>query len=164
MIIGEIPLFKSINNQPVYFLRLKLSNAIQSLVSRNFYWLHPTPGNYKQLGDVFRSNKIDVVTRTSATKTGDAYKVRVVVENSNWVALNKVVVAFALRFCVRDASATGVDKRILPVFYSDNWFSLCPYESTAIDISFKVSGPNVRPLLFLSGWNVTERMVHFQAS
>lgn len=56
-IIGEIPLFQSINNQPVYFLLLKLYNSNRVLVSRNFYWLHPTPGNYKQLGDVFQSSK-----------------------------------------------------------------------------------------------------------
>jgi len=71
------------------------------------------------------------------------------------------VVAFALRFCVRDANATGVDKRILPVFYSDNWFSLVPYESATIDISFKVSEAHILPQLVLSGWNVAERIVPF---
>jgi len=81
MIIGEVPLFKSINKQPVYFLLLKLSNSTQTLVSRNFYWLHPTPGNYKQLGQAYRSNKIDVQTTTTATVNDGSYKIQVVVKN-----------------------------------------------------------------------------------
>ncbi|KAG0564645.1 hypothetical protein KC19_8G127800 [Ceratodon purpureus] len=160
-IVGEIPLFKTINDQPVYFLRLKLNGVDHGLISRNFYWLHPTPGNYKQLGGVFRDNKIDVVTKATSTRSGDMISIRVVVENTNWLALGKVVVAFGMRFFVTDGSATGVDKRILPVHYSDNWFSLIPNESMTVDISFKVSSPSVRPQLMLRGWNVVERMVHF---
>lgn len=76
-------------------------------------------------------------------------------------AQDGVVVAFALRFSVRDGNSTGVDKRILPVFYSDNWFSLVPYETATIDISFKVSRAHVLPQLVLSGWNVTERIIPF---
>ena len=106
--------------------------------------------------------KIDVVTKATATVIGNIYNIHVTVENSNWLALGKLVVAFGLRFFVKDGNATGIDKRILPVFYSDNWFSLVPHESMAMDISFKVSGPHVRPQLMLRGWNVAERMVwHF---
>jgi len=74
-------LFKSINKQPVYFLLLKLSNSSQALVSRNFYWLHPTPGNYKQLGQAYRSNKIDVLTTATAIINEGSYKIQVVVKN-----------------------------------------------------------------------------------
>jgi len=81
MIIDVVPLFKSINKEPVYFLLLKLSNSSQTLVSRNFYWLHPTPGNYKQLGQAYRSNKIDVLTTATATIKEESYNIRVVVKN-----------------------------------------------------------------------------------
>lgn len=64
--------------------------------------------------------KIDVVTKATATVTGNIYNIHVTVENSNWLALGKLVVAFGLRFFVKDGNATGIDKRILPVFYSDN--------------------------------------------
>ncbi|KAK9137293.1 hypothetical protein Sjap_007887 [Stephania japonica] len=44
------------------------------------------------------------------------------------------------------------DTRILPVHYSDNYFSLVPGETMNVDISFDAS-PGVTPNVMLHGWN-----------
>ncbi|KAK8961879.1 Mannosylglycoprotein endo-beta-mannosidase [Platanthera guangdongensis] len=46
------------------------------------------------------------------------------------------------------------DTRILPVHYSDNYFSLVPGEATTINISFEAAG--VTPRVVLRGWNYNE--------
>ncbi|XP_020578190.1 mannosylglycoprotein endo-beta-mannosidase-like [Phalaenopsis equestris] len=64
-------------------------------------------------------------------------------------------VAFFLHFSVHAAKKVeeeADDTRILPVHYSDNYFSLVPGESMAINISFEVP-QGVTPRVVLHGWN-----------
>ncbi|KAK3200263.1 hypothetical protein Dsin_023678 [Dipteronia sinensis] len=64
-------------------------------------------------------------------------------------------VAFFLHFCVHSSSIdhkVGEDTRILPVHYSDNYFSLVPGEVMPIKISFEVPS-GVSPRVTLHGWN-----------
>nr|DAD19492.1 TPA_asm: hypothetical protein HUJ06_020955 [Nelumbo nucifera] len=64
-------------------------------------------------------------------------------------------VAFFLHFSVhaaRKEGKEGEDTRILPVHYSDNYFSLVPGETMPITISFEVP-PGVTPRVTLRGWN-----------
>ncbi|KAI0497438.1 hypothetical protein KFK09_020663 [Dendrobium nobile] len=72
------------------------------------------------------------------------------------VAGSDTGVAFFLHFSVHDGTAvdeaTNGDTRILPVHYSDNYFSLVPGESTTINISFEVP-QGVTPRVVLQGWN-----------
>lgn len=63
-------------------------------------------------------------------------------------------VAFFLHFSV-NASKTDHkdgDTRILPVHYTDNYFSLVPGEALPIKFSFEVP-PGVTPRVTLKGWN-----------
>ena len=46
----------------------------------------------------------------------------------------------------------GEDMRVLPVHYSNNYFSLVPSEVMPIKITFKVP-PGVTPRVTLHGWN-----------
>ena len=57
--------------------------------------------------------------------------------------------ALEVRLTLRDA-ATG--KRILPVYYDDNYFSLLPGESREFRIETSVIAD--KPQLDLTGWNV----------
>lgn len=70
-----------------------------------------------------------------------------------------VGVAFFLHFSVH-ASKTeqkeGEDTRILPVHYSDNYFSLVPGETMSINLTFEVPS-GVSPRIILDGWNYEER-------
>ncbi|MCD7453754.1 hypothetical protein HAX54_021987 [Datura stramonium] len=64
-------------------------------------------------------------------------------------------VAFFLHFSVHASKKEhkkGEDTRILPVHYSDNYFSLVPGEVMTITISFEVP-PGVTPRVTLHGWN-----------
>ena len=64
-------------------------------------------------------------------------------------------VAFSLYFSVHASEPghkEGEDSRILPVHYSDNYFSLVPGEVMPIKISFEVP-PGVTPRIRLHGWN-----------
>ncbi|GKA82146.1 mannosylglycoprotein endo-beta-mannosidase [Tanacetum coccineum] len=64
-------------------------------------------------------------------------------------------VAFFLNFSVHASNKDhkkGEDTRILPVHYSDNYFSLVPGEEMAVTISFEVP-MSVTPRVSLHGWN-----------
>ncbi|GJY39047.1 mannosylglycoprotein endo-beta-mannosidase [Tanacetum coccineum] len=64
-------------------------------------------------------------------------------------------VAFFLNFSVHASNKDhkkGEDTRILPVHYSDNYFSLVPGEEMAVTISFEVP-MGVTPRVSLHGWN-----------
>lgn len=66
-----------------------------------------------------------------------------------------VGVAFFLHFSVhalKKDHEEGEDTRILPVHYSDNYFSLVPGEGMPIKISFEVPS-GVTPRITLHGWN-----------
>lgn len=63
-------------------------------------------------------------------------------------------VAFFLRFSVHNAETEKQDTRILPVHYSDNYFSLVPGESMSFKISFAApAGIKKSPRVMLRGWN-----------
>lgn len=63
-------------------------------------------------------------------------------------------VAFFLHFSVHAAKnkELGEDTRILPVHYTDNYFSLVPGEAMTVSISFKAPS-GVTPTVRLHGWN-----------
>ncbi|RLM99468.1 mannosylglycoprotein endo-beta-mannosidase [Panicum miliaceum] len=66
-------------------------------------------------------------------------------------------VAFFLHLSVHTSGSSTArekytDTRILPVHYSDNYFSLTPGEKTSIDISFEAP-PGSSPRVVLRGWN-----------
>ncbi|XP_038715289.1 mannosylglycoprotein endo-beta-mannosidase-like isoform X1 [Tripterygium wilfordii] len=66
-----------------------------------------------------------------------------------------VGVAFFLHLSVHVSKTDykeGEDSRILPVHYSDNYFSLVPGEVMPINLSFDVP-PGVTPTVLLKGWN-----------
>ncbi|CAI8603446.1 unnamed protein product [Vicia faba] len=71
-------------------------------------------------------------------------------------------VAFFLHFSIHASSKDrkeGEDTRILPVHYSDNFFSLVPGEAMTIDISFE-SPLGVAPRVTLNGWNYHGQTIH----
>lgn len=212
--IIEMKYPKSKNPKPVYFLLLKLYNKSDyGILSRNFYWLHLSGGDYKLL-EPYRNRKVPLKTTSEVFIKGSTYEVHMRVQNtskkpSSLSYLNNFItrqndgdfdissldpeygktdekhriglfqrisrrvteeagslkvketngsdvgVAFFLHFSVH-ASKTdhkvGEDTRILPVHYSDNYFSLVPGESLPIKISFEVP-PGVTPRVSLHGWN-----------
>ncbi|KAK7277929.1 hypothetical protein RJT34_22948 [Clitoria ternatea] len=75
---------------------------------------------------------------------------------------NNAGVAFFLHFSVHAVNRDhkeGEDTRILPVHYSDNYFSLVPGETMTINISFEVPS-GVTPRVTLHGWNYHGKTIH----
>nr|AEN70941.1 beta-mannosidase [Gossypium schwendimanii] len=215
--ISEMKYPKSKNPKPVFFLLLKLYHVSNySIVSRNFYWLHVSGGDYKLL-EPYRNKRIPLKITSKTFIKGSSYEVEMKVLNkskkpdpktltykNNFAVRNddsdfdmtslkpipdtrtdlkqptglfqrlyrqfsresdglRVAeingsdggVAFFLNFSVHGAKLEheeGEDSRILPVHYSDNYFSLVPGEEMSIKISFKVP-PGVSPRVALRGWN-----------
>lgn len=224
--IIEMKYPKSKNPKAVYFLLLKLYNKSDyGVLSRNFYWLHLSGGNYKLL-EPYRSKKIPLKITSRVLIEGSTYEIQMHLQNTskkpdslslvledfqntsknNFIAgagngdydttatvpvysgteekrgtglfqricsrfskeaddaglkvvnMNgaEVGVAFFLHFSVHASKKEhkeGEDTRILPVHYSDNYFSLVPGETMPITISFKVP-PGVTPRVTLNGWNI----------
>lgn len=64
-------------------------------------------------------------------------------------------VAFFLQLSVHTSKKVeeeGEDTRILPVHYSDNYFSLVPGEVTSVTLKFEVP-QNATPRVVINGWN-----------
>ena len=214
--IVEMNYPKSKNPKPVYFLLLKLySVSDHRIISRNFYWLHLSGGDYKLL-EPYRKKKIPLKITSNTMIEGSTYKIQMQVKNTSkglysksstfehsstarlsnvsygtdslecvhsgadkeheldWfkriqrcfagksdglkvyeISGDDVGVAFFLQFSVHNSKEDykeGEDTRILPVHYSDNYFSLVSGEVMPIEITFEVS-PGVTPLVTLHGWN-----------
>ncbi|GAB2218725.1 hypothetical protein Drorol1_Dr00001954 [Drosera rotundifolia] len=205
---------KSKSMKPVYFVLLKLYRmSDDGILSRNFYWLHGSGGDY-QLLELYKKKRVPLKITSTASIKGSTYDLRMHVQNiskkpdqnnrlfknffcpkvyngdydtssveaanvatekrengalqmiSSYFSRGKndprvvktdgsdVGVAFFLHFSVNATKEhrDGEDTRILPVHYSDNYFSLVPGEKMTINIKFEVP-PGVTPRVTLHGWN-----------
>ncbi|KAL8088663.1 hypothetical protein AgCh_038441 [Apium graveolens] len=210
--IMEMKYPKSKRPKPVYFLLLKFYNVSdESILSRNFYWLHPPGGDYKSL-EPYRKKTVPLKITSLTMIRGSSYEMRMHVQNTskkpdskNLLYKNNFVdrkgdndydssssepalshdeqqvnivqriyrkfsgepnglrtveingsetgVAFFLHFSVhalKKDQREGEDTRILPVHYSDNYFSLVPGEVMTITLSFEVSS-DATPRVTLQG-------------
>jgi mannosylglycoprotein endo-beta-mannosidase len=121
------------------FLSLQLLDEKKQVISDNFYWYPDEVGNYTGVEAL-----APAPLKTNATQLGKG-KIEVTLTNP---VTNTV--AFFNRITLVDANKK---ERILPVFYSDNYFSIVPggqkkiiidYESAAAPLII-VEGQNVRP-------------------
>ena len=132
----------------VYFVDLRLSNREGQVVSTNFYWL--TTGDYRPLLGL-------VPAKIEATGTlalaGERWEATVTLVNAAGQP-----VAFWIRLQVL---TSGGLKRVLPVFYRDNYISLIPGERRDISIDFAAADvpPGETPEIWLEGWNVARSQV-----
>lgn len=214
--VVEMKYPKSENPKPVYFLLLKLyKKSDYGILSRNFYWLHLSSGDYNLL-EPYKKRKIPLKITSKVFIEGSTYKIQMHVQNTSKIPDSKLLslkygstasqrdvsfntesletinggtgkeqevglfkricrsaagkndefrvaeinghdvgVAFFLHFSVHASKREhkeGEDTRILPVHYSDNYFSLVPGEVMPIRISFEVP-PGVTPRITLHGWN-----------
>ena len=139
-----IPIKKEIDElrkQEGVFLVLRLSDINKQILSENFYWLPDSTGYYSGL------QKIKPAAVTMTAKQLSTGKIEVAINNqSNGTAafFNRVSLVNAL-----------TKKRILPVFYSDNYISLLPGQQKIIRLEYTPSDTKV--MVSLSGWNVKEQ-------
>jgi len=125
----------------ISFIVLNLKNDSDHIISRNIYWLS-SDGVYKSMNDLHETSVI--VNLLKEEKARNEIKWTVQVTN------NSDKLAFFIR-----PQLMRNGEEILPSFWSENYFSLAPSESTTITVSAPMAVlNNVLPVIQVSGWNV----------
>jgi Glycosyl hydrolase 2 galactose-binding domain-like/Exo-beta-D-glucosaminidase Ig-fold domain/Malectin domain/Glycosyl hydrolases family 2/Glycosyl hydrolases family 2, TIM barrel domain len=134
------------NLSAVHFVKLELRDARDRLLSENFYW-RALPGDEDNFTAL---NKLPTVALDLEAKRHDTDgQCRLDARVTNPTLEVALMAHWQLR---RQQSR----KRVLPVFYSDNYVSLLPGESKHLTVEAAVADLGGEPpLLVVDGWNVT---------
>jgi exo-1,4-beta-D-glucosaminidase len=146
-----------------FFAKLQMFDAAGKLVSNNFYWLSAKEDtlDWKKRQDTVYTPQAEFAdltgleslpkTAVSVERTGDENHgktavVVVTVKNPN----DSVAFMTHLRLVNKDGSD------LVPVFWSDNYFTLLPHEETQVWAEYDTAGLNGwKPGILCDGWNVT---------
>jgi len=133
---------------PLYFIKLDLADASGNPLSSNFYWQHVAQDQFEGLMDL---PTVMLDAEASARPEGDKTIVTVTLHNgTSHVAL--------LSHLQLHQKKSG--QRVLPVFYSDNYISLVPGESSTVSIEAATKDLQADlPLIELDGYNVDVKPV-----
>jgi len=145
-----------------YFLKLELRDAAGKLVSDNFYWLSTkvdtldwtkrndtdyTP--QKEFGDLTGLNGLEKA-RLAITKAMH------VSGPKRWMTVSVENKGEGVAFMVHPRLTRGNGgEDVVPVFWSDNYFSLLPGEKKSVTAKFDISSlADAAPELVVEGWNI----------
>lgn len=127
------------------FLCLQIFDKNKNKLSENIYWIADAKGNYSGLQKMEPSS-----VQTSARKIAEG-KIEVTLTNPA-----KMPLAFFNRISLVDPAT---NKRILPVFYSDNYISVLPGDQKKITMEY-VPGKGAQAVVVsVTGWNVHEQLI-----
>ncbi|MGX5853672.1 glycoside hydrolase family 2 protein [Dyadobacter jiangsuensis] len=126
------------------FLSLRLLNLDRKPVSDNLYWLPDAAGKYSGLQTMPDSKA------TATARIVSSGKVEVTLQNPANAPL-----AFFNRIALVDPNTK---KRILPVFYDDNYVSVLPGESKTVLLEYTAKN-GLTPVVSVEGWNAKEQLV-----
>jgi len=122
---------------------MELLDKDKKIISQNIYWLANDKGEYSGLQKLPASQLQTLARQISAGK--------VVVTLTNPAG---APVAFFNRLSLVDGQG---GKRLLPVFYSDNYVSVLPGTQRMVVIDYDVKQYPILPSLSISGWNLKEQ-------
>jgi exo-1,4-beta-D-glucosaminidase len=144
-----------------YFLKLTLTDARGSLVSRNFYWLstkadvlnwdkstwYYTPTtSFADMTALQQLSPVKLSASGHVSRQGTTEEARVVVRNPS----SKLAFFIHLKM-TRERDG----EEVLPVLWEDNYFELMPGESRELTVSYQSKELNgSRPFLNVEGWNI----------
>jgi hypothetical protein len=126
------------------FVDLELLDHNKNILSQNIYWLADTTGNYSGLQHLPASQ-----VQTTAKQVSPGKVIVTLTNPAN------APVAFFNRLSLVDAD----HKRLLPVFYSDNYISVLPGEQKTITMDYDTKQYAQTPSVSISGWNKKEEIV-----
>jgi beta-mannosidase len=133
---------------PLYFIKLDLTDASGKLLSTNFYWQHVAQDQFDGL-----ANLPPVVLDAEATSRIEGENTLLTVTLHNHT--NHVALQSHLQLHQKKSG-----RRVLPVFYSDNYISLVPGESSTVTIEAATETfEGDLPLIELDGYNVDVKPV-----
>lgn len=128
----------------VTFVILNLKDTSGRVVSHNSYWLSGN-NDYKQMNDMPETTVQVKVLKSEKIKSENRWKVQITNTTDR--------VAFFIRLQLLQSG-----EEILPSFWSGNYFTLAPSESTTVTVScpaIKLNGN--KPAIKISGWNVNQQ-------
>jgi hypothetical protein len=121
-----------------HFVRLELRDKAGQLLSENFYWHAREEEQLREL------NTLPSLMLEAGLRRANGSAIAVVTNTGAAPALE-------VHLTLRDAST---NERILPAYYSDNYFTLMPGESRKIQIDASLPG---QCSVSVDGWNVTPK-------
>ena len=127
------------------FLDLRLLRNPDSVIDENLYWFPDSTGIYSGL-----QHMAEAYVNVSARKVAPG-QIEVRIEDPPGAPL-----AFFNRISLLD---TVTNKRVLPVFYSDNYVSVLPGEERTVYIDCGKPDHLVDAAVAISGWNVKKEIV-----
>ena len=130
------------------FLSLRLLDKDQKVIDDNLYWFPDSTGNYSGLQKM-KAAKVQIVAQKAANDS-------ITVKISNPA---NGPVAFFNRVSLVDSKTK---KRILPVFYNDNYVSVLPGEEKLVTISGEAIGKSGNAVVTVSGWNLAEQTINIK--
>jgi hypothetical protein len=137
------PMIDELRKKEGVFLSLRLLNEDKETVSENFYWLPDAEGQYSGLQHLAKA------ALTVEARPMGPTKIAVTLSNPRGNP-----VAFFNRVSLIDPVTK---KRLLPVFYSDNYISVVPGDSRTIILEYTPVAGARPPLVSVRGWNVEEK-------
>ncbi len=139
--VGQMEVSASVS--PVYFVKLDLNDKDGKLLSTNFYWQSLVEDDFTGLKELPTAMVgVGAVSRV----VGDRSVVTLTLRNES--------ATVALMTHVQLHRKTS-GKRVLPVFYSDNYLSLVPGESRVVTVEFATKDlGGERALISVDGFNV----------
>lgn len=143
--LSVLPNIEKMQSQKGGFLRLRIVDAGQKTLNENIYWYPDSTGNYTGLQQMEKAN-----VSISARKVA-ANEIEVKITNPEGNPL-----AFFNRISLVNPS-TG--KRLLPVFFSDNYVSVLPGQTRTVRMEYngKESGQ-----VTVEGWNVKKQTIEVE--
>jgi len=145
-----------------YFLKLQLNDATGKLVSDNFYWLSTKPDVLDWAG---RSDTVYTPQKDFGDLTGlnGLPKAKVAITKTtgvsgteHWMSVSVVNHGDSVAFMIHPRLTRGKGgEDVVPVFWSDNYFSLLPGEKKSVTVRFDSSSlAGSAPELVVDGWNL----------
>ncbi len=128
------------------FVVLKLTDASGKVVSRNTYWMAPN-NDYKPLNNMDNANVTTKLIKTEKGYKEDKYTLQITNSSKR--------IAFFVR-----PQLMVKGEEVMPSYWSANYFSLAPGESTTVTVSAPTAKlGNEKPSALVSGWNVKEQVI-----
>jgi beta-mannosidase len=133
---------------PLYFIKLYLTDSNDNLLSTNLYWQHVAQDQFDGL---MKLPRVVLDAEVGSRTDGENTVLTVTLRNNT----NNVALLTHLQLHQKKSGA-----RVLPVFYSDNYISLVPGESSTVSIQAATKDlQGDSPLVELDGYNVDVRPV-----
>jgi beta-mannosidase len=131
---------------PIQFVRLELRDSSGGMLSDNFYWRGNDSSKTDDLKALEKLHPVTLDANLACHDEGNNLLTEVTLLNPS-----KIVALMAHLQLHR----AGDNKRVLPVYYTDNYFSLAPGEKKSVTIEADRSSLEGRdPLVLIDGYNL----------